>query len=402
MIYLFCGIFLIYNFLVFSYCSRTLRNQKLSWEIYIITSIINMGMFLFRISISEFRYEGLWMIIYVLVYGLEIYLFYRETYERCIFVALSFVLNLFAINWIVVGILALSSDKSIEQLMVQLDTRILISIINVLILIPYILLVQKKLHVIYLDMILMDKKNLFFANCIFITNIIYFSIIAHIWRTEIVDVYLIQTMIKIGSCSIIGYLITLYYAYVSAKLKLEVTRLDQINGSMREEELKLEKLKEQVNRDDFTGVYVRKVVEQQLKNYIDRKLSFYLIFIDLDGLKFTNDRCGHEEGDFYIKKVVGILRANFKNEMIGRMGGDEFIITGLLCDKDELSKKLIQSYTQVKQIQSVYKKKYTTSISYGIVNVDATNRLTMEELIDLADTRMYDFKKSRKLQRDTK
>ena len=48
---------------------------------------------------------------------------------------------------------------------------------------------------------------------------------------------------------------------------------------------------------------------------------------DVDGLKLTNDIFGHAAGDRLLKKVAEVLRnVCRKDDIIARIGGDEFII----------------------------------------------------------------------------
>jgi diguanylate cyclase (GGDEF)-like protein len=49
-------------------------------------------------------------------------------------------------------------------------------------------------------------------------------------------------------------------------------------------------------------------------------------YVDVDGLKATNDAKGHHAGDILLKHVAGVLRSNLRSyEPIIRLGGDEFV-----------------------------------------------------------------------------
>ena len=54
--------------------------------------------------------------------------------------------------------------------------------------------------------------------------------------------------------------------------------------------------------------------------------SFVLGFVDLDGLKATNDLLGHAAGDRLLARVVATMRAHLRSDdLIVRFGGDEFL-----------------------------------------------------------------------------
>ena len=54
--------------------------------------------------------------------------------------------------------------------------------------------------------------------------------------------------------------------------------------------------------------------------------SFVLAFVDVDGLKVTNDSLGHAAGDQVLCRVVEALRRHLRSyDLIVRFGGDEFV-----------------------------------------------------------------------------
>jgi diguanylate cyclase (GGDEF)-like protein len=51
-------------------------------------------------------------------------------------------------------------------------------------------------------------------------------------------------------------------------------------------------------------------------------------YVDVDGLKATNDSKGHHAGDLMLKHIVGVLRTHLRSyEPLVRLGGDEFVCT---------------------------------------------------------------------------
>ncbi|MHA2123177.1 MAG: diguanylate cyclase, partial [Promethearchaeota archaeon] len=83
--------------------------------------------------------------------------------------------------------------------------------------------------------------------------------------------------------------------------------------------------------DQLTGLYNRRgfitLADQYLKVLDRQKQGIFLLYADLDRLKWINDELGHNEGDRAIVQTAKILRDNYrKSDVIARMGGDEFVV----------------------------------------------------------------------------
>jgi len=79
--------------------------------------------------------------------------------------------------------------------------------------------------------------------------------------------------------------------------------------------------------DQLTGLYERQAIVEYAEHLISRKSPFSLALIDIDNFKNVNDSFGHSVGDKVIKAIAEkIKRAFGTNGIVGRFGGDEFIV----------------------------------------------------------------------------
>jgi len=159
-----------------------------------------------------------------------------------------------------------------------------------------------------------------------------------------------------------------------------------------------EELKAQSLRDELTGLYNRRgfftLAEQEIKEANRSMKKIFIIFLDLDGLKEINDRFGHKEGDNALIAVSKILKQNFREpDIIARIGGDEFVVMALDIQdgiKEEVLKNRIKR--GVERYVKEHSPPYNFSISIGISEYDPRNPLDIEELLSLADKKMYEEK----------
>lgn len=88
-----------------------------------------------------------------------------------------------------------------------------------------------------------------------------------------------------------------------------------------------EELRRQATRDSLTGLANRSLFVSMLNDAVDRGPACGLLFVDLDGFKEVNDRCGHDAGDEILKTVARRLRGAVRaSDEVARLAGDEFVI----------------------------------------------------------------------------
>ena len=99
-------------------------------------------------------------------------------------------------------------------------------------------------------------------------------------------------------------------------------------NELKRAEMTLEHL---ATHDTLTGLPNRFLMFDRLNQLLVRaeryKVSFAILFIDLDGFKRINDSRGHDVGDLVLRgvaeRLTGSLRAA---DTVARIGGDEFVI----------------------------------------------------------------------------
>ena len=92
--------------------------------------------------------------------------------------------------------------------------------------------------------------------------------------------------------------------------------------------------------DQLTGLYNRRFYEEELiRINTERNIPITLVMADVNGLKLTNDAFGHKAGDILLEKIADILKRECgANEIITRVGGDEFVILLPRTDEKEAEK----------------------------------------------------------------
>ncbi len=153
-------------------------------------------------------------------------------------------------------------------------------------------------------------------------------------------------------------------------------------------------------RDEMTGLYNRRgfftLAEQHIKMAERDNKKFLIFYIDLDNLKQINDKLGHKEGDNAIIKFSEILKSTFrKPDIIARLGGDEFVV--LVFNTGSENYPLIEEKLR-KHILKFNAKEvvpFKISASLGFAEYDFYNKQSLEELLHLADQRLYQEKENK-------
>ncbi len=120
---------------------------------------------------------------------------------------------------------------------------------------------------------------------------------------------------------------------------------------------------------------------------------YTLISFDLNRLKHVNDTLGHHEGDRLLTGFSTILSECFWDaNLIGRMGGDEFIV--ILIEEHSLNcTKRIHELYSILDEWNRKEQAFKYSVSYGYAYSYEVPSGSAKEVYMLADSRMYEMKR---------
>ena len=149
--------------------------------------------------------------------------------------------------------------------------------------------------------------------------------------------------------------------------------------------------------DELTGLANRRRCEELMNEYKQSETTYAVISLDMNFLKKVNDTLGHEKGDEMIKRFADTLTDVFcLHGTVGRMGGDEFIAIIESNDRAEIE-QLIEKFNEGVEEENKKNPELGLSISYGYAVNDELQGETPEKVYQLADKRMYECKKRKKL-----
>jgi diguanylate cyclase (GGDEF)-like protein len=149
--------------------------------------------------------------------------------------------------------------------------------------------------------------------------------------------------------------------------------------------------------DPLTGVFSREYIMERFKEELriasKTKNKCSLIMMDIDEYKKINDIYGHIVGDIVLKEFVIALRKGVRaTDLVGRFGGDEFIIVFPTMNKD-LAEKTAQNLRKIIEDYkiAIQDKVLSVTSSIGVVTFP-DDSFTMEDLFNKADIAMYQAK----------
>ncbi len=176
--------------------------------------------------------------------------------------------------------------------------------------------------------------------------------------------------------------ISVFYLY--KQTRSDISRLRQLE----------EKLRTQSFTDELTGLLNRRgfftLMDYQLKIASRQKKEAFMLYVDVDNLKWINDTWGHQEGDRALAETADILKETFReSDIIARLGGDEFVVFYAETPYENFETISERLEKNLEAYNSKHHRGYKPLLSTGIAEYDPANPVSLDKLLYEAERLMY-------------
>ena len=164
--------------------------------------------------------------------------------------------------------------------------------------------------------------------------------------------------------------------------------------NIQQEVAEREQLMESAQRDPLTKLYNREMTERLVNDrltHLEPGEKGVLFLLDIDNFKKINDDFGHMAGDGFLRAITEAIRADFRgDDVLGRIGGDEFVIfLHGFVSIDAIEKRAQRIIDMFLRLPVEAAGGITCSV--GIIATGKSSA-TYEELVPKADEALYSAK----------
>lgn len=210
---------------------------------------------------------------------------------------------------------------------------------------------------------------------------------------------------RLGERSIVTYLQRLANGFSTAELDVAAlpTELRAIGEQLQKTHAILQQERQLLERssyiDPLTNLGNRGGLDRHVDQLWHKGASFTCAYIDIDHLKHCNDIFGHAEGNRYILRICRALSETMEHdELLFRIGGDEFVLIAPAASETELEQRLEQVRAGLIEATSDDKAPMIASFSFGCSRVDPLAGDTRRQMTMDADRKMYRYKLMHRVQ----
>ena len=160
-----------------------------------------------------------------------------------------------------------------------------------------------------------------------------------------------------------------------------------------------EELRKISSTDELTGLANRRKCTEDINRLLSlarrQKANLGIALLDVDNFKSINDRFGHAAGDGVLRGLASLMLRHFRSEdIVGRWGGEEFIVALYGCSLQQAAARLEVIRKDLFEQRFCFGEAYTRGVSFsaGVVTHPECGG-DLERLIHAADTSLYAAKR---------
>ena len=154
--------------------------------------------------------------------------------------------------------------------------------------------------------------------------------------------------------------------------------------------------------DSVTNVYTRdyliKMLSERIRLLESEQNEMYLLMIGIDRFKAIIDEFNYEIGDKVLIELARVIHSNISEfDMVGRLNGDEFLVTILSSSNEyqveEIARKIIFDFSEVNVIvNEETNQNLKKTICIGLETYKVGSEQTITECIKNTDIALYEAK----------
>ena len=177
---------------------------------------------------------------------------------------------------------------------------------------------------------------------------------------------------------------------------------EQISLAIANTQLR-DELHEQSTRDALTGLVNRRYFFERFRSermkYESTDVEFGIALFDADNFKQINDVFGHDAGDTVLQKLADVARKFFKDDVVARIGGEEFAVFATETEGTKFYKKMEMFRQEVAELELHYFKELLPTVTVSIgCSMYPKDGVSIVDLLKIADAAMYESKSAGKNQ----
>ncbi len=191
---------------------------------------------------------------------------------------------------------------------------------------------------------------------------------------------IMQNTINSNTLNFVVFVLIIFILYVLAIFEIEKRNKKQLLKALESSNLLANSLQVNIEMDSLTRTYSRSAAEEKISSIINKKQEKEknaFVLLDVDNFKSVNDTYGHKTGDIFLQELTIAVKNSLRSgDIIGRIGGDEFVILlNNIVDIDVTKSILTRILSSVNTIE-------IKGVSLNEVSISAGVAIVPEEGID--------------------